>query len=131
MTAGTLPEYIENLPNFCGSEQPVADAIADRRPIYLPESDIDLERLRSAFGIALHRPWVRGYEHVLGPMERVSALFAEKTQGVSTSENRYRTALFHLLITQTSCYRYWGTGRWTDYARELCRRPTGILTSEF
>lgn len=75
--------------------------------------------------------WVRGYEHVLGPMEQVSALFAEKTQGVSPSEPRYRNALFHLLITQTSCYRYWGTGLWTSYARELCRRASEILKNEF
>jgi hypothetical protein len=75
--------------------------------------------------------WVRGYEHVLGPMEQVSALFAEKTQGASTLEHRYRNALFHLLITQTSCYRYWGTGLWTDYARELCRRASEILRNEF
>lgn len=75
--------------------------------------------------------WVRGYENVLGPMEQVSALFAEKTQGVSTSEPRFRNALFHLLITQTSCYRYWGTGLWTDYAQELCRRANHILRSEF
>ena len=75
--------------------------------------------------------WVRGYEHVLGPMERLSALFAKKTQGVSASEHRYRNALFHLLITQTSCYRYWGAGLWTDYARELCRRASEILRSEF
>ena len=38
--------------------------------------------------------WVRGYESVLGPMEKVSALFAQKTQGVPTSDPRYRNALF-------------------------------------
>ncbi len=75
--------------------------------------------------------WVHGYGHVLGPMEEVSALFFEKTRGVPTSEYRYRNALFHLLITQTSCFRYWGTGIWTDYARELCRRATAILQHDF
>jgi Glycosyl hydrolase family 57 len=75
--------------------------------------------------------WVRGYDHVLGPMDHVSALFAQKTRGVPTSEHRYRNALFHLLITQTSCYRYWGTGLWTEYARELCRRATEILRNDF
>jgi hypothetical protein len=75
--------------------------------------------------------WVRGYETVLGPMEQVSVLFADKTQSVSTSEPRYRNALFHLLNTQTSCYRYWGTGLWTDYARELCRRTNDILRCDF
>jgi Glycosyl hydrolase family 57 len=75
--------------------------------------------------------WVRGYADVLGPMEQASALFAQKTAGVDTSEPRYRNALFHLLTTQTSCYRYWGTGLWTDYARELIRRTNEILKSDF
>jgi hypothetical protein len=75
--------------------------------------------------------WVRGYGDVLGPIEQASALFAEKTAGVRSSEGRYRNALFHLLTTQTSCYRYWGSGLWTDYARELCRRTSDILRYDF
>jgi hypothetical protein len=75
--------------------------------------------------------WVRGYSDVLGPLEKLSARFAEKTANVGTSEPRYRNALFHLLMTQTSCYRYWGTGIWTDYARELIRRTDAILTHDF
>ena len=75
--------------------------------------------------------WVRGYADVLGPIEQTSVLFSEKTSGVSTAEHRYRNALFHLLMTQTSCYRYWGTGLWTDYARELCRRANDILKYDF
>jgi hypothetical protein len=64
-------------------------------------------------------------------MERNSGLFNEKTQGVPASDPRYRNALFHLLVTQTSCYRYWGSGIWTDYARELCRRSDEILRHDF
>ena len=75
--------------------------------------------------------WVRGYESVLGPMEKVSALFAQKTQGVPSSDPRYRNALFYLLTSQTSCYRYWGSGIWTDYGRELTRRTNDILTYDF
>ena len=30
-----------------------------------------------------------------------------------------RAALFHLLTAETSCYRYWGEGVWTDYGAEL------------
>jgi hypothetical protein len=74
--------------------------------------------------------WVRGYADVLGPMEQASALFAQKSGARSPSDSRYRNALFHLLTTQTSCYRYWGQGVWTDYARELCRRTTDILQSD-
>ena len=33
-------------------------------------------------------------------------------------------ALFHLLLCQTSCFRYWGQGAWTDYGRELCSAQT-------
>jgi hypothetical protein len=77
--------------------------------------------------------WVRGYEALLGPMERVSALFYENVlkPQVSTSEARYRNALFHLLASQTSCYRYWGQGPWVEYGREICRRTTEILEHDF
>lgn len=52
--------------------------------------------------------WVRGYESLLGPMEKVSALLYDKVirAGVSSREHRYRNALFHLMASQTSCYRY-------------------------
>ncbi|HWO10155.1 MAG TPA: hypothetical protein VNN80_11765, partial [Polyangiaceae bacterium] len=77
--------------------------------------------------------WVRGYGDLLNDMERVSALFYEKVDraGVSPHEPRVQNALFHLLCSQTSCYRYWGEGRWTDYGRELCRRTREILTHDF
>jgi hypothetical protein len=75
--------------------------------------------------------WVRGYGDVLGPIEQASALFAAKTQGVEASEHRYRNAAYYLMLTQTSCFRYWGTGVWTEYARELCRRTTDILRYDF
>jgi hypothetical protein len=72
--------------------------------------------------------WVRGYENVLGPMEAASALFAEKAKsGFSPAHPQYNNALFHLLSSQTSCYRYWGQGAWTNYGKELCRRTMEIL----
>jgi hypothetical protein len=77
--------------------------------------------------------WVRGYDNVLGPMEEVSALFSEKVlrPGVPSEQQRYRNALFHLMSSQTSCYRYWGQGLWTDYGREICRRAEEILRNDF
>jgi hypothetical protein len=71
--------------------------------------------------------WVRGYGDVLAPMEQVSAQFDQTLSKVSPSDARRRNALFHLLTSQTSCYRYWGQGIWTDYARELVRRTTEII----
>ncbi len=77
--------------------------------------------------------WVRGYDNVLGPMEAVSALFSEKVlrPGIPSEQQRYRNALFHLMSSQTSCYRYWGQGLWTDYGREICRRAEEILRNDF
>ena len=68
--------------------------------------------------------WVSGYDSVLAPMQRASALFNQRflTAGVPSSDPAYRRALFLLLASETSCYRYWGQGIWTDYGAELARR---------
>ncbi len=77
--------------------------------------------------------WVRGYQDVLQPMEAASALFNEKVlrPGIAPAEPGYRNALYHLLTTGTSCYRYWGEGLWADRGRELCRRTIEILGNDF
>ena len=77
--------------------------------------------------------WVRGYDNVLGPMEEASVAFSEKVlkPGVPTDDPRFRNALFHLMTAQTSCYRYWGQGLWTDYGREICRRAVEIVKHDF
>jgi hypothetical protein len=81
----------------------------------------------------LEGSWTKGYDVLLHPIERVSAQFFRKVlqPGVRTDEYRYRNALFHLLVSQTSCYRYWGQGIWVDYGREICRRAGDILTHDF
>lgn len=77
--------------------------------------------------------WVRGYDHVLKPMDEASSHFYETVikPGIPSDDPRYRNALFHLLASQTSCYRYWGEGQWTDYGREICRRVDDILNYDF
>jgi len=77
--------------------------------------------------------WVRSYQDLLAPMEAASALFHETVTrfNVPPSDPRYRNALYHLLTSQTSCYRYWGQGVWSDRGRELCRRTTEILKQDF
>lgn len=72
--------------------------------------------------------WVQGYENVLEPMNKLSAMFHQKYDALVqqdptvTSRQDYREALLYVLLTETSCFRYWGQGTWTDYARELYRR---------
>src|SRR5439155_849830 len=73
------------------------------------------------------------HENVLDPMNKLSAQFQAKLDSASVDRRSraYRDALFHLLTAETSCYRYWGQGRWTDYAREICRRGSEILSHNF
>jgi len=94
-----------------------------------------------------HLSWVRGYENVLTPMNQLSALFHEKVEPLFqaesdshnfesqgqrlTEQSRYRRALLYNLLLQTSCFRYWGQGVWTDYAREIYQRGEAILQTTF
>ena len=38
-----------------------------------------------------------------------------------TKTSKYQTALLYVLLLQTSCFRYWGQGGWTEYATEIYR----------
>ena len=77
--------------------------------------------------------WVNGYQNVLDPMNQLSAKFAQKVLSSKVPQNdpKYRNALYYLLNSQTSCFRYWGQGAWTDYAREICRRGMEIIDNDF
>lgn len=77
------------------------------------------------------RSWVEGYDNVMQPMQQLSARFHEATRqgtlgnGASAS---YHQALLHTLLLETSCFRYWGQGDWTDYAQTIYRRGLTALT---
>ncbi|MBF2063919.1 MAG: glycosyl hydrolase family 57 [Calothrix sp. C42_A2020_038] len=77
--------------------------------------------------------WVKGYENVLEPMNKLSALFHQKydklveQDTLVTQREDYQKALLYNLLVQTSCFRYWGQGTWTDYARELYRRGEELV----
>ncbi|MEP0915198.1 glycosyl hydrolase family 57 [Leptolyngbya sp. DQ-M1] len=75
--------------------------------------------------------WVKGYENVLEPMIELSALFHQKFDSEDptvAARADYQEALLYNLLLQTSCFRYWGQGTWTDYARELYQRGKAILS---
>lgn len=77
--------------------------------------------------------WVRGYENVLEPMNKLSAMFHEKydplvkADPAVTKRPDYQEALLYTLLVETSCFRYWGQGAWTDYAQELYRRGEAVI----
>ena len=77
--------------------------------------------------------WVEGYANVLGPMNQLSAQFhalfdpSVATDPTTTGTRAYQEALLHVLLLETSCFRYWGQGTWTDYAQEIHRRGEELL----
>jgi hypothetical protein len=75
------------------------------------------------------RNWVKGYEHVLDPMNALSAGFHQKFDKSPDKRKTqaYKQALLHLLLSETSCFRYWGSGIWTEYAKEITRRGQEAL----
>jgi len=77
------------------------------------------------------RNWVKGYEGILGPINKLSVEFHGRFDGkkIDKCGHIYREALLYLLLSQTSCFRYWGQGIWTDYANEICRRGMEVLKS--
>ena len=54
MKSVTIPEYIDGLPNICGSEGLIAEAMAEKSMSLLYESKINFDQIRSAFAVALH-----------------------------------------------------------------------------
>ena len=77
--------------------------------------------------------WVEGYDNVLEPMQQLSAQFHQRfdplvAQDPSITQTApYQEALLHLLLLETSCFRYWGQGTWTEFARELHRRGETLM----
>ncbi|MEC4985301.1 MAG: glycosyl hydrolase family 57 [Oscillatoria sp. PMC 1068.18] len=77
--------------------------------------------------------WVKGYENVLEPMNQLSAAFHEKYDPILaqdpdiTKDTKYQQALLYNLLLQTSCFRYWGQGTWTDYARTIFQKGEALL----
>ena len=90
------PKYIEVVRECSGSETPLVNVTE-----YLEQlvargvRDADLPLLQPVFQM---RIWER-----FKPGDGAEKL-------ANASEARYRKALFHLLVSQTSCYRYWGRG---------------------
>jgi hypothetical protein len=79
--------------------------------------------------------WVEGYANVLEPMNSLSARFHQlfdpllAKDPTVTQTPHYQQSLLHLLLLETSCFRYWGQGTWTDYAREIHRRGEAAIAN--
>ena len=77
--------------------------------------------------------WENGYENILDPISKLSSHFHQKfdylvIQDPSiTKTESYQEALLYLLLLETSCFRYWGQGRWTEYAKTIYERGEEVI----
>ncbi len=77
--------------------------------------------------------WEDGYKNVLEPISKLSSHFHETfdhllVQNPSlTKTYSYHAALLYLLLLETSCFRYWGQGKWTEYAKTLFEKGEEVL----
>ena len=79
--------------------------------------------------------WVDGYENVLEPINLLSAKFHKvfdplvAMDPAVTKTPHYQESLLYVLLLETSCFRYWGQGTWTNYARDLYQRGEAVINS--
>lgn len=105
----------------------VSEAINDLKAIH---SDFSMEGASWTNNLS----WVKGYDNVLEPMKQLSADFHQHfDQKIAidpsvTRTNSYQQALLHVLLLETSCFRYWGQGIWTEYARNIHNRGKAMLS---
>ena len=99
-----LPEYVDGLPNICGSESLVEKTLLDHRdkPVFLPDSRIDFSRIRAACAIALHmhQPLIPAGGGDLSTAAIISNLkYMMDNQGIG---DNYNAPVFHW------CYKRMG-----------------------
>jgi hypothetical protein len=109
---------------------PPGPGAADRAIARLRERDPSFKVDRASW--TNDRSWLDGYDDVMDPILRLSARFHERWDAAgdgAPDDPAYRRSLLALLLSQTSCFRYWGQGVWTDMAREICRRGLQSLNA--
>jgi hypothetical protein len=69
------------------------------------------------------------FESVLDLINQLSVQFQKTFDGkkVKSDNPTHKEALLYLLLSQTSCFRYWREDLWTDYPKEICRRGLDLL----
>jgi hypothetical protein len=91
-TMTVLPEYLDGMPNIAGSEETISKAMkaAASTPSFLPESNIDFGRIKSACAIALHmhQPLIPAGGGDLRTAEMISNLkYMWDNQGIGDNHN--------------------------------------------
>jgi hypothetical protein len=180
-----LAEYLDGLPNLCGQEPLIGEAIAAGREYPVFPHDADIQHAASTFAVALHMhqplipaggglrsepvisnlAWMMDHQDVGDDHNAPVFVWCYKRMGEFIrqllDEGRQPRVMldysgtllhgmrqmglddifdalgyltrdpraFYLLACETSCYRYWGQGTWTDYGAELARRASKAASS--
>lgn len=104
-------------------------------PAKVQQAITDIQQIDAGFHIegaswTHERSWVQGYDNVMQPLQRLSARFHAVSLSGKLGEpqsSAYHRALLHLLLLETSCFRYWGQGVWTDYAQTIYQQGLAAL----
>src|SRR3974377_1620524 len=99
-----LPENVGNLPNICGAEDQIQSAArgGSGRQVFLPESRVNWNGMKSGFACALHmhQPLIPAGGSDLRPSEMISNLkYMMDNQGIGDNHN---ASVFHW------CYKRMG-----------------------
>src|SRR5262249_20604430 len=54
MRIAPVEEVVDGLPNLCGAEGQVEEVTRARQPVFLPQTNLHLDRLQAVFAVALH-----------------------------------------------------------------------------
>ena len=112
-----MPELIGEVPNICGHENKVAEALARPGPYYLPDSGVDFRNIKSAFAIALHmhQPLIPAGGHTLRTAKIISNL-KHMMDNPGTGDSSFRSlcarASARASCSSTPARSFTACGRW-------------------
>ena len=108
-TLHPLPEIINGLPNLCGAEPQVEEATRGRQPVFLPDTNLRLDRLRSVFAVRpAHAP--------TADSRRAVATCARPTSSAISTHMMHGNGDNYNAVVFADCY-----GRMGDIIPELVR----------
>ena len=121
------------------NQHKIWDKISEKTtPTTLEKAIIELKKEDQSFTLSgaswtNELSWEDGYKNVLELISKLSSSFHETfdqlvlEKPLITKTRIYKEALIYLLLLETSCFRYWGQGKWTKYAKTIFEKGNEVL----
>ena len=72
MSFAPLAELVDGLPNLCGAEERVEEVTRTRQPVFLPQTNLRLDRLQAVFAVdRLISPVGRAYRELVAEWKNI------------------------------------------------------------